>query len=237
MSRVRAAAAAQDAGLRNFVCREIVTRSRKPPSKHDPRRRLDTQILEISYTAEGEKYEFVADKTNKLNRQNSPGFTPPGGEFASYLKLIFDPAANTWFTWEAERLSNGNDICLFRYQVPEVSSTFFIKSPLGEFRLGHHGVIYVDRASGQLLRLELETDAPRLYTGISQALTLGRTLWIDYQMTVVSGVRFMLPQRAAESDTSEATVTKYDIVFDQCRKYVANSEFRTVPLPQPNQPN
>jgi hypothetical protein len=142
-----------------------------------------------------------------------------------WLRLVFDSDANAWFTWEGERLSGGKDICVFKFEVPEVSSTLVLGSPMNSTRVGYHGVIHVDRPSGSVLRLELETDFATIVVD-GRAVAFGRTLWADYESRNVGGKEFILPRRAEEVEVLGSVLTKHGISFDKYRRYATNSEIR-----------
>jgi hypothetical protein len=82
---------------------------------------------------------------------------------------------------------------------------------------GEHGFFYVDRDSGQVLRINRTADLPPDFP-VRKATTL-----LDYDFTTVAGRQFLLPLRAEIRMATDYILTRNQIDFIAYRKFSGES--------------
>ncbi len=224
IERVRENAIGYNERLQDFTCIQYTIRSTDHGSKGKKWSKLDTQELEVSMVKHLERYRLlkVNDKSDHLEQRLKGGYFRPGGEFGTSIRKVFEPKAKAQFTWDhAEDSSNGR-ICVFRYQVPEDSTTMAMQVNREAVPMAHHGTIRANCESGDVVHVEIATE-PAWASLFDPPREVGAQLEVDYAMTRIGEKEFLLPSRAIEIARFGNTLTKADIRFDQYRKYDADS--------------
>ncbi len=179
---------------------------------------LDTFEDELTYFQRKENYKLlkVNGKPATAGRAPKGGFFRGRGEFGTYMSWIFDPGSHTEFGWERRETAVGQDVCVFRYRVPQASSKMPLQVNEVKITVGFHGLVYADCVTGTVTRIQLEEDTPPdLPVGIVEEFWYGPVL--------IAGQEFFLPSRIEELGRYRSTVTKIDIEFRDYHKYGAEA--------------
>ncbi len=224
IERVRENALNYNERLQDFTCTQYTIRSTDHGSNGRKWSKLDTQELEVSMVKHLEHYRLlkVNDKSDHLEQRIKGGYFRPGGEFGSSIRKIFEPKARARFEWDHSEDSAPGRVCVFRYQVPEESTTMAMQVNRETVPMAHHGLIRANCETGDVLHAEVETE-PAWATLFDPPREVGAQLEVDYAVTVIGGRTFLLPSRAIEIARFDKTLTKAEIRFDQYRKYEADS--------------
>jgi hypothetical protein len=148
-------------------------------------------------------------------------YLTPGGEFASRLLIIFDPKAHAEFEWDHDETAGANT-CVFRYSVPQATSTEVIQADADRVRVGHHGMVWADCNTGAVTRFAMETGIGEVSRS-GRRVPLGFRTEVRYAPTAIGSQEFLLPQSATVTSLFYKTWTKVEIQYRDYRKYDANS--------------
>ncbi len=217
IARMREAALKYSDRLEDFLCTEVMTRSVGQAGANTHWKLLETQELELGYIAHGEHYRLlkVNGQTTDLEKRIRKGYFRPGGEFGTALRWIFDPKAAAEFNWDHD--------CVFRYRVPEPTSTYVMRADADYVRMAHHGFVTADCSSGMVTRIQIETE-PASVIRRGSKVALGMQLDVRYGVASVASKEFLLPREAVEIGHFGKTLTKAEIQFGDYRRYEANSK-------------
>jgi hypothetical protein len=225
VARMHEAALAYADCLQDFTCTRFLTRSAGSLLDGPHWRRLDTQEAVIAYVDHTEHADIVkvngetVDLAKHIKR--GPYFTP-GGEFGGMLQKIFDRKAQAEFQWDHDEASSGLRTCVFRYNVPQATSTEIIQADADRVRLGHHGMVWADCLTGAVIRFRIETDIGESARS-GRRVPVGFRIEVRYAPVTIGTQEFLLPQSAVETSLFDKTWTKLEIRFEQYRKFDANS--------------
>jgi hypothetical protein len=226
-ARMKEYALAYTDRLRDFVCLQVQERSigNSPAATHW--KRLETQESVLEYINHKEHYNLlkVNGETLDPEKRIKRGHFIPGGEFGSFLWLIFKPEAQATFEWDHEETLPGGRACAFRYTVPQSTSTYVMTADADHVRLGHHGMVWADCETGAVTHFRIETDIGEVMRGKTH-VPLGERMEVRYAPATVGSEEFLLPQSAEVMGLFYKTWTKSEIRFEQYRKYDANSTIR-----------
>lgn len=220
ISRIRETALAYGKSLQNFTCTQITARSIGPSADGSKWKPLETQELELFYVDHREHYKLlkVNGETTNLEKRIKGGYFRGRGEFGSALQNIFKPEANAAFVWDHAE----GETCVFRYRVPQSTSTIVLTADRDQVQLGHHGMVWANCQSGAVMRFLTETDLGEVRR-IGRRVPLGLRIEVRYAPVAIGSEEFLLPQSAVESALFYKTWTKSEIQFLQFRKYDASS--------------
>jgi len=223
-SRMQQAALAYIDGLQNFTCTQFLTRTagNSPTGPHW--KLLDTQEAELDYVDRKEQYTLLkvnGESTDPAKRIKRGPYLTPGGEFASRLLKIFDPKAHAEFDWDHEETA-GAHTCVFRYNVPQATSTEIIHADQDHVQVGHHGMVWANCDTGAVTRFQLESDIGEVVR-IGRRMQVGFRTEVRYAPTAIGSQEFLLPQSATVMALFYKTWTKVEIQYRQYRKYDSNS--------------
>lgn len=224
IARMREAALNYADRLQDFICTQLTTRTVDQSGSGKHWKLLETQELELGYIAHKEHYRLlkVNGKTTDLEKRVKKGYFTPGGEFGTSLRLIFDPRAAAEFEWDREESSAGKRSCVFRYRVPQATSTKVMRADADVVKLGHHGFVTADCDTGMVTRIQIKTE-PASVTRNGEAMAIGTELDVRYGLTTIASREFLLPRQAVEIAPFGKTLTKAEIQFQQYRKYDSSS--------------
>ena len=207
--------------LPDFVCKQTTLRYYDPLG-HENWRSSDKIVSKLSYVEQKEKYEVIlANGAPVLNKEiNSFGGTTSTGEFGSLLKYIFDPHSDAEFHWNRWGRIRNRITYVFNFAVDQAHSTWGILD--GETKRqvtpAYDGQIYVDRESGQVVRVFMQSvDIPADFP-----IQLAQTT-LDYEFTDLSGRQFLLPQKAEIRLNRGHYQTKNDVEFRSYQKFSADA--------------
>ena len=224
VARMKEAALAYTDHLKNFTCTQSLTRNAGSSPTGPHWKLLDTQEAQLDYVDRKEHYQLlkVNGKTTDPEKRIKRGYFLPGGEFNSLLEKVFNPRAKAEFVWDHEEAGAGGRACAFRYNVPQASSTYVITADLDHVRLGHHGMVWADCASGAVIHIVIETDIGEVMRGKTH-VPLGTRAEVRYAQATIGDQQFLLPEFAQTTALFYKTWTKTEIHFGEYRKYDASS--------------
>jgi len=221
--RSREASAEYDSGLPNFICDQIVVRSRseaKPPKW----KQQDTVEVELMYADQKEDYRNV-----RINGKPLKSGTPEEsgswstGDWGSTLIDILHPATQAEFKHRGRDKIAGVETEVFDFQVFKENSHWTIRfgKPI---RPGYKGAIWIDPETARVLRTEM------------QAVKLPSDYEIDWveQMTEYGWVtiqeqKYLLPLKSENIACFRYTskCTRNEIEYKNYRKFATESTIST----------
>jgi hypothetical protein len=192
-------------------------------------RPLDTVRLEV--LTNGNKELFASPGDRKFSEDHPGKYVGSGaladGIFGPYLKeiLLSDEISSLY---KGEEQSGARRLARYEYRIPLLISGQLIQTPEGSGRVGLRGSFWVDTATYDVVRLQLNADEFPPTLPVSEM-----TIAIDYgRILLPSGSAILLPQ------TAELRLVKYSgeadldrIDFTQCRVFEAES---TISFDAPN---
>jgi hypothetical protein len=152
------------------------------------------------------------------------------GEFGSMMKELFEPGTEAEFRWERWGKLRGRLAYVFAYRVAKARSKWHVTyHRTHEVVPGYHGLVFVDRDAGAILRITLEAELPPDFP-IQQATTT-----LDYDFAEISGQQHILPLKAVVRMREGKLLARNDVEFRLYRKFTAEAtvSFETPePLPE-----
>ncbi|MGC2637925.1 MAG: VWA domain-containing protein [Acidobacteriaceae bacterium] len=190
--------------LPNFLCVEVTTHSVDPESDGDWRlkdtavqimRYLDHQESRSTLQVNGQRQ--APDAEGKLSSLPSElDFAHSNGEFGGMFQLIFDPAAQTKFSWQESDILDGQPVQVFAYRVDLAHSSFTLTAGENARQIGvaFHGLIYLDTATHSVRRMTIDAD------NIPQSLFVhASSLSVDYSWVSINNHEYLMPIHGAVS--------------------------------------
>jgi hypothetical protein len=139
------------------------------------------------------------------------------GEFGSMLHTIFDPSSEGEFQWERWDPARNpkNYVLAFRVRQPRYGIRH--EESKQSITVGFHGLIFADRATKTVRRVQMECDGiPADFPIQSVALDL------DYDTVEISGQKFVLPQRSEIRSREGKLLAKNEVTYHNYNKYGAD---------------
>jgi hypothetical protein len=221
--------------LPNFICTQV-TRRYYDPNGLEFWRQQDTLTARLSYFEQKEDYKLVLVNNRALagdTPYHSVGGSISTGEFGSLMKEVFDPESDTDFRWERWGKLRGRVAHVYAYRVPQNRSKWTVNYEDKErITPGYHGLVYVDRDTGMVLRISLEADVPPTFPVQQVSDTL------DYDLQPIGPQQYMLPLKAVIRSRSGRALTKNDVEFRLYRKFGAEAQIKydeVTPEPLPEE--
>jgi hypothetical protein len=153
------------------------------------------------------------------------------GELGSDLVDLFTPPIGADFQFRKETKLGSSQAALFSFHLPAEKNTFWTlrDSRGGSVHPEYQGEIWVDRASGRVLRLSLRPIHLPYNFGFESAEII-----IDYQEVPIAGAGvFLLPSRSETkacmryAELRDPVCTTSNLAFHDCRKFAAKSRILT----------
>ena len=174
--------------LPNFICTQTTKRSADYSGTGERWERLDLIEQQLTYVDRHEKYKLLSVNGNAPSARNQPkaGVTS-SGEFASMLDQVFDPAVAAVFKWTRFDQLRGHPVYVFSFQVEASRSRASIGVPGMTIETAYHGLVWADRDTKLVLRLEVDADPPQAFP------MKDITHVLDYGLVPVAGGEYTLP--------------------------------------------
>ncbi len=203
--------------LPNFLCTETIRRSQK---RNNGDWKADDVLTVQLGSADGKEYAklvAVNNKPAKVGYDAMKGVTTEG-EFGGAIAEVFRPGAAN-FSWDSDSTLRGRPVRVIRYNVDVDKSTFELKFPETSWQqvVGHHGLIYVDRETGEVLRLVQIALVP------PDAPLRADSTTIDYDHADIGGTKYLLPLSAEVTLAANGAQFHNEIEFHDYRKFTADS--------------
>jgi hypothetical protein len=191
IEQAREAAATFLEGLPNYVCQEQTTRyvsETRQPSWNV----VDVVSAEVVYENHQESYRNlqINGKPTKKSPEDSGAWST--GEFGTILGNLFAPQSAAEFKYVQEDSVAHRATSVFDFKVPRVRSNWRIWVPGQYIVPTYKGSVWIDKQSGQVLRIEMQAkEVPEAFPEISVETA------VDYD-TISLGTtdKFLLPVHA-----------------------------------------
>lgn len=219
-----ASAISYSAGLPDFICTELVRRYEDlgGTGKWKPR---DVLQVKLTYFGHREEYKLVAINNHPTTRDYdflSVGGALSEGEFGTDLVALFLPQSKTQIRWDHWTHLRRHVAHVFFFRITQANSEYRMEFGMGSGPrvsaiAGEHGFFYVDRDTGQVLRINRTADMPSDFP-VRKATTL-----LDYDYTAVAGRQYLLPLRAEIRMATDYVLTRNQLEFTGYRKFSGES--------------
>jgi hypothetical protein len=196
IEEARVKALAYTASLPDFICTETVRRYESATGKANWALK-DSLTLQLTYFGHAESYKLTAIDGHKTELSyEAVGGVMSKGEFGSMLLEAFSPDSLTAFGWSNWTTLRKRPAYVVSFRIEARNSRYFLL--VGQYGQGsvsivaaEHGLVYIDRETKEVLRLDCEADS------LPESFPLvGATRVLDYGTTEVGGRGFLLPLRA-----------------------------------------
>jgi hypothetical protein len=177
--------------LPNYLCRQQTVRYESYRSVRDFRRR-DVVTCDLAYEGGREKYGQV-----RVNgRPPGPAADRSGawstGEYGTTLRYLLSHPSPASFRFLREELLNGSACGLFEFHVPQSRSRWRLQAGSFWLYVEHRGRIWIDAATGRVLRLEMES------INLPSGFPLDQAEWmVEYGWVRIGDAEHLVPVRAA----------------------------------------
>lgn len=179
--------------LPDLVCTEVVHRNTDWGSgKWTPAGTLKAQV---TYFQRKESYKLISPAGRKL--ENTAGAISEG-EFGSLLRWIFEPEAKAEFEPAGTGRLRRRPVTIFEYRVDEKTSRMQLRALAHSAFVAFHGLVWVDDATGMVLRLTAEAAGPNEFP-IRESY-----IEIEYDWATIGDKQFLVPSRAETRMTERA---------------------------------
>jgi len=176
LARMKDAAVNYADRLQDFLCVQLIKRSKEDSGPFKHWQVLDTQEREVGYISHQEHYRVLSVNGKPPDVEKiKPGYFLPSGEFGTALGYIFDPMSAAEFEWDHVERSGGKGLCVFRYRVTTAESTMIRYSDGDRVHMRHHGLVFADCATAAPLRIQIETEPASLMRNGSK-IALGQKI-------------------------------------------------------------
>lgn len=206
--------------LPDFVCLQITRRYVDPSGLEMDWLKYDEVKTRVSYVEGSENYEVVT-VNNQLTNKNMHelGGATSTGEFGSLLRELFEERTDARFTWARHSLLRGKGVYVFNVHVPQRRSRWRLSyEKSNEIIAGYTGLVYVDKESERVLRIDVKaTEIP------SDFPLQDATTKLDYDYIDISGQTFLLPLKGRVGMRDGRVLSRNDVEFRLYRKFSAEA--------------
>lgn len=206
--------------LPNFICTQL-TKRHLDPSGTESWTLADTIQEHLTYVDHHEDYKVVMVDNKPTNlAHDKVGGSTSSGEFGTMLAEIFAPDTHADFGWERWTKRGGRIMYVFNFRVLQENSKYSIyHQPSGRTIVaGYHGLVYVDRDTGMVMRIAMECDTIPSSFPIQKVSEI-----LDYDFVDISGHDFVLPLKADLRSREGRLLIWNEISFHFYRKFGADA--------------
>jgi len=226
IAEARVKALAYTANLPDFICTETVRRYESTSGKGNWTL-SDTLTLQLTYFGHLENYKLTAMNGRKTElTYEAAGGVMSKGEFGSMLLEVFSPDSHTQFAWSNWTTLLHRPAYVLSFNIAVWNSRYYLM--VGQYGsgsvstvAGEHGLVYIDRETKEVLRLDCEADSlPANFPVVAATRVL------DYGPVEVGGRPFLLPLRADVRMMSRDNhpPSRNEVEFTGYRKFTGESE-------------
>jgi hypothetical protein len=225
LDEARRKALAYTAGLPDFICTETVRRYEEN-LQWGRSTAMDTLTLQLTYFGHQEKYRLTAVNGREPGRTyEQVGGASSRGEFGSMLLDVFAPASRTALTWSNWTALRKRPAYVFSFRIEAKNSRYHLytgwERRVGDSTtVGEHGLVYIDRETRDVMRVDSEADSIPIDFPIA-----GASRVLDYGLAEVGGRSFLLPLRARVRMTLRfrSLLERNELDFSGYRKFAGES--------------
>ena len=151
------------------------------------------------------------------------------GDYATHLETLF-AADEAGFDYVGEESLQGRNVLRYDYRVPLAKSEYVLRNEGQEAKVAHHGSLWADAESLDLIRLTFEADNIPFRLKVTKATTER-----SYMRLPIGGSRVVLPQKSrAVMRFSSGIESRSEISYKDCRQFGAQSELSFGEIAEPN---
>jgi hypothetical protein len=220
LERTKEWAGSFTSGLPNFVCQQFTTRYTEV-SRSEGWQAQDVITAKVVYEDGKEGYRDITVGGKKTGKSMLElGGTTSTGEFASMLSSLFDPMRNTSFKFYRTTTSHDGESAIYDFKVTLPRSDWTITVGGQTLRPSYSGSVWVDKASAQVRRIELQADNVPKDFPLDEVQSA-----IDYEQVSLGTAKFLLPTHAENLSCQRGSsfCTKNTIDFRDYHKYSGES--------------
>lgn len=220
VARIRNVAAENAVRIPDFTCGMTIERSlRRPRSgRFEPD---DTLRLEVAYAGGKELYAWPGAKQfedRDISLLVGTGGAIGTGDFTSHVQSVL-LSSGPRFTYIGEEPMNGHACHRFDYTVAREQSSYFMRIPPVEDRVGYRGSFWVDKITMDLVKLIVDADDIPLTLPVRQSLKV-----IELERQRIGGTEFLLPIRSElEIQMTDGTASLNRTTFLNCHQFRGES--------------
>ncbi len=207
-------------GLPNFLCQQNTTRyvERSRSEGFEP---IDIVTAKVLYEDGREKYSEITVGGKRTNKSMMElGGSTSTGEFASVLGGLFEAGTRTEFKFYQSTTVAKEPAAIYDFKVALRNSNWTIQVGGQMLRPAYSGSIWVDKATSQVRRIEMQADnIPKDFPNDTVASA------VDYEEVSLGTSKFLLPVHAENLSCQRGTsiCTKNTIDFRDYHKYEGES--------------
>jgi hypothetical protein len=220
IEQARAYALSYSKRLPDFICLQLTRRFVDPTGLEMDWYKYDEIKARLSYFEQKEDYKVISINEQLTDRPyESLGGATSTGEFGTMLAQLFAPETKAQFSWDRHSVLNGRKAYVFRFRVPQERSQWHISyQRQREIIAGYTGNVFIDKETGQVLRLAMVTEGlPRDFP-IHEARTT-----LDYGFARIADRDYLLPRRATVRMREGKLLTRNEVEFRLYRKFTAEA--------------
>jgi hypothetical protein len=220
IEEARAYALSYSKRLPDFICLQLTRRYVDPTGLEIDWMKYDEIKTRLSYFEQHEDYKVISVNEQLTERPyESLGGATSTGEFGTMLAQLFAPETKAQFSWDRHSVVGDRKVYAFRFHVPQERSRWHISyQRQREIISGYTGIVYIDKETGQVLRLAMVTDGlPRDFP-IHEARTT-----LEYGFARIADRDYLLPRRATVRMREGKLLTRNEVEFRLYRKFTAEA--------------
>lgn len=207
-------------GLPNFLCQQSTTRYMEQ-SRSQGFEPVDVVTAKVLYEDGKEKYSQISVGGRRTNKSMMEiGGTTSTGEFASVLAGLFDDRARAEFKFYQSATVGKEPAAIYDFKVALAHSNWSIQVGGQLLRPAYSGSIWVDKASAQIRRIEMQANTiPKDFPDDTIASA------VDYEEVPLGTTKFLLPVHAENLSCQRGSsiCMKNAIDFRDYHKYSGES--------------
>ena len=207
-------------GLPNFLCQQNTTRYAEQ-SRSEGFQPVDVVTARVLYEDGQEKYSEITVGGKRTNKgMMELGGSTSTGEFASILGGLFEGVTRTEFKFVQSTTVAKQPAAIYDFKVALPHSNWTITVGGQTLRPAYSGSIWIDKASAQVRRIEMQADnVPKDFPDDTVASA------VDYEEVPLGTSKFLLPVHAENLACERGTTicTKNTIDFRDYHKYTGES--------------
>jgi hypothetical protein len=212
-------------GLPDFVSTETVRRY-DDDAVWGHSAAIDTLTLQLTYFEHKEKYRLTAVDGRKtgLSYESLSGAWSKG-EFGSMLLEVFSPTSQAEFRWSNWTTLRHRTAYVLSFRIDAKNSSYRLVASGNRgsnvtATVGEHGLVYIDRETRDVIRLDSQADSIRGDFPVAAA-----THTLDYGPVEVGGRSFLLPLHAETRMMlrDRRALKRNEIEFSDYRKFTGET--------------
>jgi hypothetical protein len=207
-------------GLPNYVCDQVTTRyaQRSRASDWQP---LDVVTAKVVYEDGREDYRDITVGGKKTNKSMMDlGGSTSVGEFASSLHSLFSNQTDAQFKLSESTTADGKPQAIYAFKVALRNSDWTIKVGGQELFPAYSGSVWIDKSTGEVLRVEMGAD------NIPKDFPFDQVeMAVDYDKVHLGTSEFLLPIHSENlaCERGSPICTKNVIDFRDYHKFTGES--------------